>query len=111
MNVKTFILQLNPLNTSQPYDLCDHHKYNSDCTVCLLAISIEHWSDYADVQSDLDLHRSNISSDRFLLGGGGGGGGGINRVNIFSRNKKNYVYLCKPQFYYVNVGFKGVKII
>ena len=29
----------------------------------------------------------------------------------FSRNKKNNVYPCKPQFYYIKVGFKGVKII
>ena len=28
-----------------------------------------------------------------------------------SRNKKNIVYPCKPQFYYIKVGFKGVKII
>ena len=28
-----------------------------------------------------------------------------------SRNKKNNVYPCKPQFYYIKVGFKGVKII
>ena len=25
-----------------------------------------------------------------------------------SRNKKNNVYPCKPQFYYIKVGFKGV---
>ena len=30
---------------------------------------------------------------------------------VLSRNKKNNVYLCKPQFYYIKVGFKGVKII
>ena len=30
---------------------------------------------------------------------------------FFSRNKKNNAYLCKPQFYYTKVGFKGVKII
>ena len=30
---------------------------------------------------------------------------------IFSRNKKNNVYHCKPQFYYIKVGLKGVKII
>ena len=23
------------------------------------------------------------------------------------RNKKNNIYLCKPQFYYIKVGFKG----
>ena len=30
---------------------------------------------------------------------------------FFSRNKKNNVYPCKHQFYYIKVGFKGVKII
>ena len=30
---------------------------------------------------------------------------------ILSSNKKNNVYPCKPQFYYIKVGFKGVKII
>ena len=29
---------------------------------------------------------------------------------ISSRNKKNNVYPCKPQFYYIKVGFEGVKI-
>ena len=30
---------------------------------------------------------------------------------FLSRNKKNNVHPCKPQFYYIKVGFKGVKII
>ena len=30
---------------------------------------------------------------------------------ILSRNKIYNVYSCKPQFYYIKVGFKGVKII
>ena len=30
---------------------------------------------------------------------------------FLSRNKKNNVYPCKPQFSYIKVGFKGVKII
>ena len=30
---------------------------------------------------------------------------------FLSRNKKTNVYLCKPQFYYLKVGFKWVKII
>ena len=29
---------------------------------------------------------------------------------FLSRDKKNNVYPCKPQFYYIKVGFKGVKI-
>ena len=30
---------------------------------------------------------------------------------FLSRNKKNNVYPCKPQFYYIKVGFKELKII
>ena len=30
---------------------------------------------------------------------------------FLSRNKWNNVYSCKPQFYYIKVGFKGVNII
>ena len=30
---------------------------------------------------------------------------------FLSRNKENNVYPCKPQFYYIKVGFKGVNII
>ena len=29
---------------------------------------------------------------------------------FLSRNKKNKVYPCKPQFYYIKVGFKGSKL-
>ena len=28
-----------------------------------------------------------------------------------SRNKKNNVYPSQPQFYYIKVGFEGIKII
>ena len=40
--------------------------------------------------------------------------GGSNEYPPFmflNRNKKNKVYPCKPQFYYIKVWFKGVKII
>ena len=30
---------------------------------------------------------------------------------FLSRSKKNNVYPCKPQFYYIKVGFKGINII
>ena len=30
---------------------------------------------------------------------------------FLSRNKKNNVYPCKPQCYYIKVGFEGIKII
>ena len=40
--------------------------------------------------------------------------GGSNEYpqSVFSsRNKKNNVYPCKPQLYYIKMGFKGIKII
>ena len=30
---------------------------------------------------------------------------------VLGRDKKNNVYPCEPQFYYIKVGFKGVKFI
>ena len=30
---------------------------------------------------------------------------------VLSRNMKNNVYPCKPQFYFIKVGFKWVKLI
>ena len=29
---------------------------------------------------------------------------------FFSKNEKNIVYPCKPQFYFIKVGLKGVKL-
>ena len=39
--------------------------------------------------------------------------GGSNEYpqSILSRNKKNNVYPCKPQFYYIKMMLTGVKII
>ena len=31
-------------------------------------------------------------------------------VRFSAEKKKNNVYPCKPQFYHIKVGFKGVKI-
>ena len=40
-----------------------------------------------------------------------GGSNEYPQYMFFSRNNKNNVYPCKPQFYYIKVGFKGVNII
>ena len=39
------------------------------------------------------------------------GSSNIPQSIFLSRNKKNNEYPCKPQFYYIKVGFKGVRII
>ena len=48
---------------------------------------------------------------RYLLELPQGGGSNEYPQYFLSRNKKNDVYPCKPQFYYIKVGFKEVKII
>ena len=40
-----------------------------------------------------------------------GGSNEYSQSMFLSRNKKNNVYPCKHQFYYIKVGFKGVNII
>ena len=40
-----------------------------------------------------------------------GGSNEYPRSMFLSRNKKNDSYPCKPQFYCIKVGLKGVKII
>ena len=37
-----------------------------------------------------------------------GGSNEYSQSMFLSRNKKNDIYPCKPQFYYMKVGFKGV---
>ena len=50
-------------------------------------------------------------SDIFHISAHRGGSNEYPQSMFLSRNKKNNVYPCKPQFYYIKVGFKGVKII
>ena len=40
-----------------------------------------------------------------------GGSNEYTQSIFLSRNNNNNVYPCKPQFYCIKVGFKGVKII
>ena len=40
-----------------------------------------------------------------------GGSNEYPQSTFLSRIKKNNIYPYKPQFYYIKVGFKGVKII
>ena len=60
----------------------------------------------------LELPRRDISNEYHNLCFWGWGGSNEYPQSMFlSRNKKNNVYPCKPQLYYIKEGFKGVKII
>ena len=63
--------------------------------------------------SDIFFHISaqNMDCEYSLEPPRQGGSNGYPQSMFLSRNKKNNVYPCKPQFYYIKVGFKGVKII
>ena len=59
----------------------------------------------------LHISAQNIDCGYSLELPGWGGSNKYPQSMFLSRNKKNNVYPCKPQFYYIKVGFKGLKII
>ena len=67
---------------------------------------------FSDKYSDI-FHNSaqNIDCGYSLEPPRRGGSNEYPQSMFLSRNKKNNVYPCKPQFYYIKGGFKGVNII
>ena len=57
------------------------------------------------------IFSQNISCGYSLEPSRRGGSNKYPQSMFLSRNKKITVYPCKPQFYYIKVGFKGVKTI
>ena len=77
-----------------------------------------HWKFYyqkkwnfSDKNSDIfHISAQNIDCGHSLEPPQRGGSNEYPQSMFLSRNKKNNVIPCKPQFYYIKVGFKGVKI-
>ena len=67
---------------------------------------------FSDKKSDIFFHISaqNIDCGYLLKPPYRGGSNDFPQAMFLRRNKKNIVYLCKPQFYCIKVGFKGVKL-
>ena len=62
--------------------------------------------------SDVFLHSAqNLDCGNSLEPPRRGGSNEYPQPMCLSRNKTNNVYPCKPQFFYIKVGFKGVNII
>ena len=71
----------------------------------------KYWK-FSDKNSDIfHISAQNIDCGYLLEPPQRGGSNEYPQSMFLSRNKKNNVYPCKPQFYYIKVGFKGVKII
>ena len=67
---------------------------------------------FSDKNSDIfQFFAQNIDCGYSLEPPRRGGSNEYPQSMFLSRNKKNNVYPCKPQFYYIKVGFKGVEII
>ena len=67
---------------------------------------------FSDKKSDIfHIPAQNIDCWQSLEPPRGGSSNEYPQSMFLSRNKKNNVYPCEPQFYYIKVGFKGVKII
>ena len=66
----------------------------------------------SDKNSDIfHLSTKNIDCGYSLEPPRWGGSNEYPNSMFLSKNKKNNVYPCKPQFYYIEEGLKGVKII
>ena len=73
--------------------------------------TINNWK-FSDKNSDVfHISAQNIDCGYSLEPPRRGGSNEYPQSMFLSRNKKNNVYPCEPQFYYIKVGFKGVKII
>ena len=67
---------------------------------------------FSDKNSDIfHISAQNIDCGYSLEPPRRGGSNEYPQSMFLSRNSKNNVYSGKPQFYYIKVGFKGVKII
>ena len=74
---------------------------------------IENFTKFSDRNSDICFHISaqNIDCGYSLELPHWGSSNEYPQYIFLSRNKKNNVYPCKSQFYYIKVGFEGFKYI
>ena len=66
------------------------------------------WQKHSDI---FHISAQNIDCGYSLEPPRRGGSNEYPQSTFLSRNKKNSVYPCKLQFYYIKVGFKGIEII
>ena len=79
------------------------HAYSN-----ILKISPQKKWKFSDKISDIfHISAQNIGCGHLLEPPRGGGSNKYPQNMFLSRNKNKHVYSCKPQFYYINLGFKG----
>ena len=91
--------------------LCSFHYENTPIQIYTENFTIKNWN-FLDKKSNIfHISAQNIDCGYSLEPPRRGSSNEYPQSMFLSRNKKNNVYPCKPQFYYIKVGFKGVKII
>ena len=94
------------LYTSKANDSLRKHAYSN-----ILKILPQKTENFQIKNSDIfHISAQNIDCGYSLEPPRQGGSNEYPQSMFLSRNKKNNIYSCKPQFYYIKVGFKGVKI-
>ena len=87
------------------------HYENTPIQIYTENFTIKNWN-FLDKKSNIfHISTQNIDCGYSLEPPRRGGSNEYPQSMFLSRNKKNNVYPCKPQFYHIKVGFKGVKII
>ena len=88
-----------------------NHSENTPIQIYIKNFTSKIWK-FSDKNSDIFHISVQIIDCGYSLEPPRWGGSNEYPQSMFSsRNKKNNVYLYKPQFYYIKVGFKVVKII
>ena len=89
----------------------ENHYENSPIQIYMENFTIKNWN-FLDKKSNIfHISAQNIDCGYSFELPRRGSSNEYPQSMFLSRNKKNNVYPCKPQFYYIKVGFKGVKII
>ena len=91
----------------QPTNSLRKHAYSN-----ILKISPPKTLKFSDKNFDIfHVSAQNVDCGYSLEPPRRGGSNEYPQAMFLSRNKRNNVYPSKPQFYYIKVGFKGIKII
>ena len=97
------------INIKRPRDLCQNYE---NMPIYILKTLPPKNENFQIKNSDiLHISAQNIDCGYSLEPPRRGGSNEYPQSMFLSRNKKNNVYPSKPQFYYIKMGFKGVKII
>ena len=106
--VVTLLVQSLPFSMLQNCCTLRKHAYSNTLKILSPKMAIFQIKKKSDI---FHISAQNIDCGYSLEPPRRGGSNEYPQSMFLSRNNINNVYPCKPQFYFIKVGFKGVKII